>query len=197
MVCRHIPPQSCAGDGGPRARLHAEGIGESFHPALASRWVPWALGAHPAAEAMFPIAEEQLYCRSVWSARSGLTRHATAVARCAGAEEMLSCSSFSRSGRQLGEHMEVSGASRDSSPARGVPAGLGGASPGAQAPPVTLCIPGRRTRTGRSSAWHTTLSGDRVSTPSPGAAPGPGPSAGSTPAPRWPRGLTAPRGTTC
>ncbi|NXV13561.1 PCSK9 convertase, partial [Cepphus grylle] len=50
--------------------------------------------------------EEPLYCRSVWSARSGLTRHATAVARCAGAEEMLSCSSFSRSGRRLGEHME-------------------------------------------------------------------------------------------
>ncbi|XP_059678000.1 proprotein convertase subtilisin/kexin type 9 [Gavia stellata] len=51
-------------------------------------------------------ADKQLYCRSVWSARSGLTRHATAVARCAGAEEMLSCSSFSRSGRRLGEHME-------------------------------------------------------------------------------------------
>ncbi|KAK4820446.1 hypothetical protein QYF61_026631 [Mycteria americana] len=51
-------------------------------------------------------ADEQLYCRSVWSARSGLTRHATAVARCASAEEMLSCSSFSRSGRRLGEHME-------------------------------------------------------------------------------------------
>uniref|UniRef100_A0A8B9TN25 Proprotein convertase subtilisin/kexin type 9 n=1 Tax=Anas platyrhynchos TaxID=8839 RepID=A0A8B9TN25_ANAPL len=51
-------------------------------------------------------ADEQLYCRSVWSARSGLTRHATAVARCAGDEEMLSCSSFSRSGRRLGEHME-------------------------------------------------------------------------------------------
>ncbi|NXS49245.1 PCSK9 convertase, partial [Balaeniceps rex] len=51
-------------------------------------------------------ADEQLYCRSVWSARSGLTWHATAVARCAGAEEMLSCSSFSRSGRRLGEHME-------------------------------------------------------------------------------------------
>ncbi|KAM6124152.1 proprotein convertase subtilisin/kexin type 9 [Pterocles gutturalis] len=50
--------------------------------------------------------DAQLYCRSVWSARSGLTRHATAVARCAGAEEMLSCSSFSRSGRRLGEHME-------------------------------------------------------------------------------------------
>ncbi|NXV77065.1 PCSK9 convertase, partial [Atlantisia rogersi] len=51
-------------------------------------------------------ADEQLYCRSVWSARSGLTRHATAVARCARDEEMLSCSSFSRSGRRLGEHME-------------------------------------------------------------------------------------------
>ncbi|NXP70197.1 PCSK9 convertase, partial [Ramphastos sulfuratus] len=49
---------------------------------------------------------QQLYCRSVWSARSGLTRHATAVARCAGTELMLSCSSFSRSGRRLGEHME-------------------------------------------------------------------------------------------
>ncbi|NWX55291.1 PCSK9 convertase, partial [Promerops cafer] len=51
-------------------------------------------------------AEEQLLCRSVWSARSGLARHATAVARCAGTEEMLSCSSFSRSGSGLGEHME-------------------------------------------------------------------------------------------
>ncbi|NXR35478.1 PCSK9 convertase, partial [Zosterops hypoxanthus] len=51
-------------------------------------------------------AEEQLLCRSVWSARSGLARHATAVARCASTEEMLSCSSFSRSGRRLGEHME-------------------------------------------------------------------------------------------
>ncbi|NXS58791.1 PCSK9 convertase, partial [Brachypteracias leptosomus] len=50
--------------------------------------------------------EEQLQCRSVWSGRSGLTRHATAVARCARAEEMLGCSSFSRSGRRLGEHME-------------------------------------------------------------------------------------------
>ncbi|NXX84636.1 PCSK9 convertase, partial [Urocolius indicus] len=51
--------------------------------------------------------DEQLYCRSVWSARSGLTWHATAVACCASAEEMLSCSSFSHSGRRLGEHMEV------------------------------------------------------------------------------------------
>ncbi|NXK85965.1 PCSK9 convertase, partial [Formicarius rufipectus] len=48
-------------------------------------------------------AEEQLYCRSVWSARSG---HTPAVGGCASSEEMLSCSSFSRSGRRLGEHME-------------------------------------------------------------------------------------------
>ncbi|NWW04467.1 PCSK9 convertase, partial [Oreocharis arfaki] len=51
-------------------------------------------------------ADEQLLCRSVWSARSGLARHATAVARCASTEEMLSCSSFSRSGSRPGEHME-------------------------------------------------------------------------------------------
>ncbi|NXI35938.1 PCSK9 convertase, partial [Galbula dea] len=51
-------------------------------------------------------ADKQLYCRSVWSGRSGLTRHATAVAHCASREEMLSCSSFSYSGRRLGEHME-------------------------------------------------------------------------------------------
>ncbi|NXG73083.1 PCSK9 convertase, partial [Baryphthengus martii] len=51
-------------------------------------------------------ADERLYCRSVWSARSGLTRHATAVAHCASDEEMLSCSSFSHGGRRLGEHME-------------------------------------------------------------------------------------------
>ncbi|NXR63298.1 PCSK9 convertase, partial [Rhadina sibilatrix] len=51
-------------------------------------------------------AEEQLLCRSVWSARSGPARLATAVARCASTEEMLGCSSFSRSGSRLGEHME-------------------------------------------------------------------------------------------
>ncbi|NXU41878.1 PCSK9 convertase, partial [Drymodes brunneopygia] len=51
-------------------------------------------------------ADQQLLCRSVWSARSGLARHATAVARCATSEEMLGCSSFSRSGSRLGEHME-------------------------------------------------------------------------------------------
>ncbi|NXO39375.1 PCSK9 convertase, partial [Locustella ochotensis] len=51
-------------------------------------------------------AEEPLLCRSVWSARSGLAPHAAAVARCAGTEEMLGCSSFSRSGSSLGERME-------------------------------------------------------------------------------------------
>ncbi|NXL84253.1 PCSK9 convertase, partial [Alectura lathami] len=51
-------------------------------------------------------ADEQLLCRSVWSARSGLTRHATAVVRCTGTEEMLGCSSYSHSGRRLGEHIE-------------------------------------------------------------------------------------------
>uniref|UniRef100_A0A8C3U541 Proprotein convertase subtilisin/kexin type 9 n=1 Tax=Catharus ustulatus TaxID=91951 RepID=A0A8C3U541_CATUS len=49
---------------------------------------------------------EQLLCRSVWSERSGLARHGRAVARCASTEEMLSCSSFSRSSSGLGEHME-------------------------------------------------------------------------------------------
>ncbi|XP_058698245.1 proprotein convertase subtilisin/kexin type 9 isoform X2 [Poecile atricapillus] len=53
-----------------------------------------------------PVAEEQLLCRSVWSARSGPARLSTAVARCSSAEEMLSCSSFSRSGSRLGERME-------------------------------------------------------------------------------------------
>lgn len=43
----------------------------------------------------------------MWSAHSGPTRHATAVARCAGTEELLGCSSFSHSGWRLGEHMEV------------------------------------------------------------------------------------------
>uniref|UniRef100_A0A8C9L9U5 Proprotein convertase subtilisin/kexin type 9 n=1 Tax=Pavo cristatus TaxID=9049 RepID=A0A8C9L9U5_PAVCR len=47
-----------------------------------------------------------LLCRSVWSARSGPTWHATAVARCAGTEVLLGCSSFSHSGWRLGEHME-------------------------------------------------------------------------------------------
>ncbi|NXT07922.1 PCSK9 convertase, partial [Prunella fulvescens] len=50
-------------------------------------------------------AGQQLLCRSVWSGRSGPAR---AVARCAGTEELLSCSSFSRGFSRLGEHVEVS-----------------------------------------------------------------------------------------
>ncbi|XP_072505696.1 proprotein convertase subtilisin/kexin type 9 isoform X2 [Notamacropus eugenii] len=52
-------------------------------------------------------AEEQLYCRTVWSSNSGPTRTAIAMARCSGNEEMLSCSSFSKSGKRRGERMEV------------------------------------------------------------------------------------------
>ncbi|XP_036614107.1 proprotein convertase subtilisin/kexin type 9 [Trichosurus vulpecula] len=52
-------------------------------------------------------AEEQLYCRTVWSSNSGPTRTAVAVARCSGNEEMLSCSSFSKSGKRRGERMQV------------------------------------------------------------------------------------------
>ncbi|XP_052031556.1 proprotein convertase subtilisin/kexin type 9 isoform X2 [Apodemus sylvaticus] len=48
----------------------------------------------------------QLLCRTVWSAHSGPTRTATATARCAPEEELLSCSSFSRSGRRRGDRME-------------------------------------------------------------------------------------------
>ncbi|XP_042675725.1 proprotein convertase subtilisin/kexin type 9 [Centrocercus urophasianus] len=50
--------------------------------------------------------DKELLCRSVWSARSAPTWHATAVACCAGTEELLGCSSFSHSGWWLGEHME-------------------------------------------------------------------------------------------
>ncbi|NXJ05264.1 PCSK9 convertase, partial [Odontophorus gujanensis] len=58
------------------------------------------------ADTCHPIADKELLCRSVWSARSGLTRHSTAVAHCASTEELLGCSSFSHSSQQLGEHME-------------------------------------------------------------------------------------------
>ncbi|EHA99014.1 Proprotein convertase subtilisin/kexin type 9 [Heterocephalus glaber] len=44
----------------------------------------------------------QLLCRTVWSAHSGPTRTATAVAHCTPGEELLSCSSFSRSGSGAG-----------------------------------------------------------------------------------------------
>ncbi|XP_040612979.1 proprotein convertase subtilisin/kexin type 9 isoform X2 [Mesocricetus auratus] len=51
----------------------------------------------------------QLLCRTVWSAHSGPTRAATATARCAPGEELLSCSSFSRSGRRRGDRIEAAG----------------------------------------------------------------------------------------
>ncbi|XP_015340430.1 proprotein convertase subtilisin/kexin type 9 [Marmota marmota marmota] len=51
----------------------------------------------------------QLYCRTVWSAHSGPTRTAAAVAHCAPGEELLGCSSFSSSGKRRGEHIETRG----------------------------------------------------------------------------------------
>lgn len=54
----------------------------------------------------------QLYCRTVWSAHSGPTRTATAAAHCAPGEELLGCSSFSRSGKRRGEHIETRGSRR-------------------------------------------------------------------------------------
>ncbi|XP_021490952.1 proprotein convertase subtilisin/kexin type 9 [Meriones unguiculatus] len=54
----------------------------------------------------------QLLCRTVWSAHSGPTRTATATARCASEEELLSCSSFSRSGRRRGDQIEAMGSQR-------------------------------------------------------------------------------------
>ncbi|XP_029419328.1 proprotein convertase subtilisin/kexin type 9 isoform X2 [Nannospalax galili] len=55
---------------------------------------------------------EQLLCRTVWSAHSGPRQTATAAARCAPDEELLSCSSFSRSGRRRGDRMEAIGGQR-------------------------------------------------------------------------------------
>ncbi|XP_029084854.1 proprotein convertase subtilisin/kexin type 9 isoform X2 [Monodon monoceros] len=54
----------------------------------------------------------QLFCRTVWSAHSGPTRMATAEARCAVPEELLGCSSFSRSGKRRGERIEARGGRR-------------------------------------------------------------------------------------
>ncbi|XP_069498217.1 proprotein convertase subtilisin/kexin type 9 [Ambystoma mexicanum] len=53
------------------------------------------------------VTEAELFCRSVWSKQSGLSRSAIAVAHCSGNEEMLGCSSFSRNGKRRGEHMEI------------------------------------------------------------------------------------------
>ncbi|XP_052573550.1 proprotein convertase subtilisin/kexin type 9 isoform X5 [Peromyscus californicus insignis] len=55
------------------------------------------------------VAGGQLLCRTVWSAHSGPTRTATAAAHCAPEEELLSCSSFSRSGRRRGDQIEATG----------------------------------------------------------------------------------------
>uniref|UniRef100_H0VTV9 Proprotein convertase subtilisin/kexin type 9 n=1 Tax=Cavia porcellus TaxID=10141 RepID=H0VTV9_CAVPO len=49
----------------------------------------------------------RLLCRTVWSARSGPRHTATALAHCTPGEELLSCSSFSRSGKRKGERIEV------------------------------------------------------------------------------------------
>ncbi|KAM6218856.1 proprotein convertase subtilisin/kexin type 9 isoform 3-T3 [Rhynchocyon petersi] len=59
-----------------------------------------------------PGAGGQLLCRTVWSAHSGPRRMATAMARCAPEEELLSCSSFSRTGKRRGEHIETRGGRR-------------------------------------------------------------------------------------
>ncbi|XP_065732057.1 proprotein convertase subtilisin/kexin type 9 isoform X4 [Phocoena phocoena] len=58
------------------------------------------------------VAGGQLFCRTVWSAHSGPTRMATAEARCAAPEELLGCSSFSRSGKRRGERIEARGGRR-------------------------------------------------------------------------------------
>lgn len=54
----------------------------------------------------------QLFCRTVWSAHSGPMCMATATARCAPDEELLGCSSFSRSGKRRGERIKVRGGRR-------------------------------------------------------------------------------------
>ncbi|XP_006879886.1 PREDICTED: proprotein convertase subtilisin/kexin type 9 [Elephantulus edwardii] len=59
-----------------------------------------------------PGVGEQLLCRTVWSPHSGPTRMATAVTHCATEEELLSCSSFSRSGKRRGERIETRGGRR-------------------------------------------------------------------------------------
>ncbi|XP_059709473.1 proprotein convertase subtilisin/kexin type 9 [Haemorhous mexicanus] len=93
-----------------RAELRQRLLRFSTKNAMDTAWIPEEQRLQtPNSVAGLPArlaAEEQLLCRSVWSARSGPARHARAVARCASTEEMLSCSSFSRSGSRLGEHME-------------------------------------------------------------------------------------------
>ncbi|NXH08705.1 PCSK9 convertase, partial [Loxia leucoptera] len=90
-----------------RAELRQRLLRFSTKNAMDTAWIPEEQRLQtPNSVARLPArlgAEERLLCRSVWS---GPARHARAVARCASTEEMLSCSSFSRSGGRLGEHME-------------------------------------------------------------------------------------------
>ncbi|XP_051481187.1 proprotein convertase subtilisin/kexin type 9 [Apus apus] len=81
----------------------------------------------PNSEARLPTwlgTEQQLSCRSVWSARSGLSRDSTAASRCASSEEMLGCSGFSSSGGRLWEHLEEQGGQKRCV-ARGAPRARG------------------------------------------------------------------------
>ncbi|NXA00871.1 PCSK9 convertase, partial [Nesospiza acunhae] len=94
-----------------RAELRQRLLRFSSKGAMDAAWIPEEQRLQtPHSVAGLPArlaaGEQRLLCRSVWSARSGLSRRSRAVARCASAEEMLSCSSFSRSGGRLGEHME-------------------------------------------------------------------------------------------
>ncbi|XP_015670518.1 proprotein convertase subtilisin/kexin type 9 [Protobothrops mucrosquamatus] len=59
------------------------------------------------------VAEEQLYCRSVWSSLSDSTSAATAVAQCNSYEDMFSCSSLSKDGKRRGEHIEDNGGKKE------------------------------------------------------------------------------------
>ncbi|XP_043941442.1 proprotein convertase subtilisin/kexin type 9 [Protopterus annectens] len=55
------------------------------------------------------VEEELLFCRTVWSKRSGLSRTAIATAHCNEKEEMFSCSSYSENDKRRGEHIEHHG----------------------------------------------------------------------------------------
>ncbi|XP_077189723.1 proprotein convertase subtilisin/kexin type 9 [Paroedura picta] len=59
------------------------------------------------------VADEQLYCRSVWSSLSGSTHAAIAIARCNSNEEMFSCSSVSKNGKRQGEHIQDYGGRKE------------------------------------------------------------------------------------
>uniref|UniRef100_A0ABM5G7X7 Proprotein convertase subtilisin/kexin type 9 n=1 Tax=Pogona vitticeps TaxID=103695 RepID=A0ABM5G7X7_9SAUR len=59
------------------------------------------------------VADEQLYCRSVWSSLSGSTSSAVAIAHCNSNEEMFSCSSLSKNGKWRGERIEDHGGRKE------------------------------------------------------------------------------------